>query len=521
MMLPNCTFPYRFDNATSLCASAAGLLGDAFTAYNLAFTWVAALLLFGFLRSWLFHLREEQWHFVGRPSTTIPLLCTIAQFLAIIEATNLHLLRWSTRTWASLGCDLFIPCAFSALLVYFDHARAWSQSSVPEVPASSSAMRALKNRSSQGIARRLCNGLGHAIPWALGLALSVTNAKTPTSVTEGVSYLYIVPFVLILAADMAFVAWTLRTAQDHRGLRRRLIGMCSVLVLTAVYLTMRGIPILLDGAGQSPRPVPGTFPFESMPVPVAKIVGSTLAFLHYGRPRIDTDACQRSRYLDPLTPAAAHVAVLGGLISSGFVVPTAEALETIFAMAATVVPALFIAALCAQLLRAGPLLERGEEDTHALIAQCKADLIRAQSIPIVVKQFFTGLFLVSLSLKMGPTRHDGNGSSAAIQALTVLVELESLLGWAQDHRLALSIGVLATYVLLFASFVLLRLAPVPRWFLKVTHTSWAIFYDLFLISATQFVMKGLKCSGANLVMNEQRCDLSYAHRETLMVGFTM
>jgi hypothetical protein len=258
-----------------------------------------------------------------------------------------------------------------------------------------------------------------------------------------------------------------------------------------------------------------------MPVPVAKIVGSTLAFLHYGRPRIDTDACQRSRYLDPLTPAAAHVAVLGGLISSGFVVPTAEALETIFAMATTVVPALFIAALCAQLLRAGPLLERGEEDTHALIAQCKADLIRAQSIPIVVKQFFTGLFLVSLSLKMGPTRHDGNGSSAAIQALTVLVELESLLGWAQDHRLALSIGVLATYVLLFASFVLLRLAPVPRWFLKVTHTSWAIFYDLFLISATQFVMKGLKCSGANLVMNEQRCDLSYAHRETLMVGFTM
>ncbi len=104
-----CEFPYLFNNATNGCASAAALLGDAFTAYNLAYAWAAALLLCGFLRSWLFNLREYNWHFVNRPSVLIPLLCTLLQFLAIIEAINLHSLRWSVGIWASLGCDLFVP----------------------------------------------------------------------------------------------------------------------------------------------------------------------------------------------------------------------------------------------------------------------------------------------------------------------------------------------------------------------------------------------------------------------------
>ena len=119
-----CEFPYLFNNATNGCASAAALLGDAFTAYNLAYAWAAALLLCGFLRSWLFNLREHNWYFVNRPSVLIPLLCTLLQVLAIVEAINLHSLRWSAGgIWASLGCNLFVPCTFSALLVHYDHAR--------------------------------------------------------------------------------------------------------------------------------------------------------------------------------------------------------------------------------------------------------------------------------------------------------------------------------------------------------------------------------------------------------------
>jgi hypothetical protein len=277
---------------------------------------------------------------------------------------------------------------------------------------------------------------------------------------------------------------------------------------------------LLGDGGQSPRPTPVTFPFESMPVPIAKVVGSTFALLHYGRPRIDTDACQKSRYLDPLTLVAAHIAVLAGFMSIGFVVATAEALEAVFLTTITVAPALLIVALGTQLLRAGPLLERSDEDTAALIAQCKADISRARSIPIVVKQFCAGSFLVSLSLKMGPARHDTTGSSGVFQVLAVLVELESLLAWTQGHRFGLSIVILATYVMLFGTFALLRLASMPRWFLVATFALWALFYDLFLLSAMRFVTKGLQCDGGKLIMNtDVPCDLGYAHRETLWVGF--
>jgi hypothetical protein len=500
-----------FDNSTNGCVSAAALLGDSFAAYNLAFIWVAALLLFGFLRSWLFDLREHNWHLSGRLSMLIPLLCTIAQVLALIEASNLHSLRWSTRVWASLGCDLFGPCTFSALLVYYDHARPPPQVPVPQALACSSALPAPKSRARHGVARLLYVP-SHTIPWAIGLVLSGINATTPASLAEGASYVYIVPFILVLMADMAR-SWT------HRSLRRRLLFVYPVLILVVVCLTVRGASLLKYGT-PSPRPTSPTFPLESVPVTVAKVVGSTLAMVHYGQPRSGTPTCQKSRYVDPLTLIAAHIAVLSGLMSTGFVVATAEALEAVFFTTVTVVPALFVAGLGAQLLRAGPLLERSDDDTAALIAQCKADIGRARSIPIVVKQFCTGSFLVSMSLKMGPERHAANGSSAVFQALTGLVEVESLFGWTHDRRFHLSIGVLGTYIVLFGTFVLLRLASMPRWFLATTLTSWALFYDVFLISAMGFVMKGLRCAAGNLVINQLvPCDLGYAQRETLWVGF--
>ena len=56
----SCDFPYRYDNATCGCVSAADLLGNAFTAYELAYTWAVALLFFRFLRSWLLSLREHR-----------------------------------------------------------------------------------------------------------------------------------------------------------------------------------------------------------------------------------------------------------------------------------------------------------------------------------------------------------------------------------------------------------------------------------------------------------------------------
>jgi hypothetical protein len=293
--------------------------------------------------------------------------------------------------------------------------------------------------------------------------------------------------------------------------------------LVAVYLTVRGTSLLLSDGGPSPRPIAATFPLERMPVPVAKVVGSTLALFHHGRPRNDTPACQESRYMDPLTLIAAHIAILAGLTSTGFVVATAEAMEAVFSAAVTVVPALFVAGIGAQLLRSGPLLDRSEDDTAALIAQCKADLGRARSIPIAVKQFCSGSFLVSMSLKMGPERHAANGSSvssAVFQALTGLVEVESLFEWTRDRRLGLSIGVMGTYIVLFGTFVLLRLAPMPRWFLATTIASWALFYDVFLISAMRFVMEGLRCAAGNLVVNQLvPCDLGYSHRETLWVGY--
>jgi hypothetical protein len=52
---------------STLSASAAALLGETFTAYNLAYTWAAALLLCGFLRSWLFSLREHNRNVVNSP----------------------------------------------------------------------------------------------------------------------------------------------------------------------------------------------------------------------------------------------------------------------------------------------------------------------------------------------------------------------------------------------------------------------------------------------------------------------
>jgi hypothetical protein len=102
------------------------------------------------------------------------------------------------------------------------------------------------------------------------------------------------------------------------------------------------------------------------------------------------------------------------------------------------------------------------------------------------------------------------------------VEVESLFEWTRDRRFDLSIGVLATYVVLFGTFVLLRLAPMPRWFVATTFAAWALFYDVFLISAMRFVMQGLRCTAGNLVMNQLvPCDLSYAQRETQVVGFHM
>ncbi len=73
------------DNSTNGCVSAAALLGDSdsFAAYNLAFIWVAALLLFGFLGSWLFNLREHNWHLSGRPGPSMLIHL-------LIEASNLH-----------------------------------------------------------------------------------------------------------------------------------------------------------------------------------------------------------------------------------------------------------------------------------------------------------------------------------------------------------------------------------------------------------------------------------------------
>jgi hypothetical protein len=498
-----CELPYAFLNSTNGCASTADRLGDAFTAYNLALISAAALNLFGFLRSCLLNLRKHDWHFVGRASVLIPMLCTMAQLLALVEATNLHLLRWTTRIWASLGCDLFFPCAFSALLVYYDDTR--------------------HRDGKLGGLRRLYNVLLHTAPWSLGLASSVINATRPTSAAQGVSYVYIVPFVLVLAADMARVVWIMRAAQDHRDVRRTFIGLCALLVLMAAYLIARGVPLLVADRGQTPRQMPPAFPFESMPIPIAKVFGSTMALFQYGgRRRSDTPASKKSLHLDPLPLVAAHVAALAGLISTGFVVATAEAVEAVFFTTVAVVPTLFVAALCAQLLRAGPLLERSDDDTAALIAQCKADLSATWSIPIGVKQFFTGSFLVSLSVKMGPAHHGDGGSSGAFRALTMLVELEGLLEWAQGHRFDLSIVVLATYVVVFGTFLLLRLAPMPPWFLAATFAAWASFYDLFLISAMRFGMKGLKCDGGHLVLSESvPCDLSYAHREALWAGFAV
>ena len=218
----------------------------------------------------------------------IALLCTVAQLLALIEASNLHLLRWSTRIWASLGCDVFFPSIFSALLVYCEHAR----------PRAHALGR---------LSRRMYKVPLHAIPWCLGFALSVVNATTLASIAEGLSYIYIVPFILVLAADMARIAWTV---PDHRTLRQKLTGLCVLLVAVAVYLTARGGPLLL---APFPRPVPETFPFESMAVPVAKVAGSTLAFLQYGRPH-----AQKSRCIDPLTLAAGSAALLGASPKWGF-----------------------------------------------------------------------------------------------------------------------------------------------------------------------------------------------------------
>jgi hypothetical protein len=99
------------------------------------------------------------------------------------------------------------------------------------------------------------------------------------------------------------------------------------------------------------------------------------------------------------------------------------------------------------------------------------------------------------------------------------VELETLWEWSQGHRFGLSIGLLATYIILFGSFILLRLAAMPHCFLAATFASWALFYDLLLISATRFIMKGLRCDGGKLVVNDVPCDLGYAYREALWAGF--
>jgi hypothetical protein len=96
---------------------------------------------------------------------------------------------------------------------------------------------------------RMYTVLGHAAPWAVGLALSVVNATRPTALAEGVSYVYIVPFMLVLMADMARGAWT------DRSLRRRVLGLCSMLILVAVYLTVQGTSLLLADGGPSPKPM--------------------------------------------------------------------------------------------------------------------------------------------------------------------------------------------------------------------------------------------------------------------------
>jgi hypothetical protein len=216
--------------------------------------------MFGFLRTWLFNLRENNWRFVSHPSTLIPLLCTVAQSLAMIEASSLHSLRWPACMWASIACDLFILCAFSALLVYYDRAAppARSTSSPSACPLDCMA-HTPTTRASRAIVRRLYHVLGHVVPWAIGLALSVMNAATPISLAKGLLCIYIVPVIHVLAADMARVAWALRAAPDYCSLRLRLLGLCALLVSMAVYLTAQEVPRLLANGGQSPRPKPATF----------------------------------------------------------------------------------------------------------------------------------------------------------------------------------------------------------------------------------------------------------------------
>jgi hypothetical protein len=150
------------------------------------------------------------------------------------------------------------PVRLSALLVYYDRAapraRSTSSPSARSLDCTAHAEDSGQPSNREAAVPRAgsCGSVGHR-------ARTVGHECGDAHLSRrGLSCVYIVPVIHVLAADMARVAWALRAAPDYCSLRL-LIGLCALLVSMAVYLTAQEVPLLLANDGQSPRPKPAMF----------------------------------------------------------------------------------------------------------------------------------------------------------------------------------------------------------------------------------------------------------------------
>jgi hypothetical protein len=230
--------------------------------------------------------------------------------------------------------------------------------------------------------------------------------------------------------------------------------------------------------------------------------------------------------IDPLDTASGMVAAGLTLNFAGFAFPHPRAFEVTFGIALVLPVGLLIAALYQQLARTTH--SRKDDDVIASIAYCKAVLERRwwHFIPDTVKVLISGIFLVSLSIKLGQT----GTTPSMFRSLSFASSLDESVRWLQEKRFYFVLALLGVYSALFLAFISLRVLHLPKRAIAAISLCWRMLYNLLLISALQFVMLGLRCvdvqrdlqsnvTSAMLVMDRSvECDYGYAHRVNLLAS---
>ena len=180
------------------------------------------LLLFGFIRGWLYKFRAAKWNLSDDPGICIPFLGAFAQVMELVYLSNWAGLRWRNNLWSTIGSDLLNNCGWSMLIVYYHHKRSHFQETCN--------LRRV---------RTWIWGLLHFLPWILGPTFSALRGTSAThqSLFFGLVCIYWIPPGTILLADMCVLVKRLKEHPEYSLIQRNLKVICviTVLILSFFY----------------------------------------------------------------------------------------------------------------------------------------------------------------------------------------------------------------------------------------------------------------------------------------------